>query len=69
MVEPSRPYLERNRLIVVMGHVLVAVPDGPERTRSGTWHTVRWARQAGLEITLLWPDGTRSWEAGQGRLL
>lgn len=38
-------YLVRNRAIVAATNFLIALPDGPERTRSGTWSTVRHARR------------------------
>ncbi|MEU7814068.1 hypothetical protein [Pseudonocardia sp. NPDC049154] len=56
MHEPL-PYLERNRAIVDATECLIAVPDGPERTRSGTWSTVRYARRLGRPVTIVWPDG------------
>lgn len=56
MREP-KPYLERNRAIVDETERLIAVPDGPERVRSGTWSTVRYARRLGRSITIIWPDG------------
>lgn len=51
------PYLERNQQIVRECSVLVACPDGPELARSGTWSTVRFARQMGRPVTVVWPDG------------
>ena len=48
-----KPYLDRNHEIVDSVDLLIAVPNGPERTRSGTWSTVRYARkQARPMITL-----------------
>lgn len=51
------PYLQRNRAIVDCTDVLVACPDGPERQRSGTWSTVRYALRSGKHVTLVHPDG------------
>jgi hypothetical protein len=51
------PYLERNRVIVASCTVLIACPAGPERLRSGTWATVRYAREAGKPIIMVWPNG------------
>ncbi|KZY25629.1 hypothetical protein A3728_18390 [Sulfitobacter sp. HI0040] len=39
------PYLDRNRNIVAESEYIVAAPDGPERVRSGTWATVRYAKR------------------------
>ena len=46
--------LRRNREIVAAVDLLIAAPseDG-EQLRSGTWATVRYARQAGLPIVML----------------
>jgi hypothetical protein len=33
------------------------VPSGPERLRSGTWATVRYARKLRKPITILWANG------------
>jgi hypothetical protein len=63
-VHPERPYLKRNRDIVAGASLLVATPRGPERMRgSGTWATVRYARQAGVPVLIIWPDGTVTEEA------
>jgi hypothetical protein len=40
-----KPYLERNHDIVDETTILIACPNGEERMRSGTWATVRYARQ------------------------
>ena len=50
---PSKPYLERNKDIVDACDILIAVPSGPERLRSGTWSTVRYAREQGREVLIL----------------
>jgi predicted Rossmann fold nucleotide-binding protein DprA/Smf involved in DNA uptake len=62
-VRPQRPYLDRNRDIVAASDVLIACPKGPEQRRSGTWSTVRYARQARLPILIVWPDGEVSDDA------
>jgi len=48
------PYLARNHNMVDMINLLLAVPDGPERPRSGTWATVRYARRVGCSIRNWW---------------
>ena len=51
---PSKPYLARNRDIVEACDVLIAAPkENREQLRSGTWATVRYARQAKKQIVLL----------------
>ena len=41
--EPPKPYLDRNKDIVLSCDILLAFPDGPPILRSGTWSTVRYA--------------------------
>lgn len=48
------PYLTRNRNIVNLCSVLIAVPHEPEVPRSGTWSTVRYARRVGCPIRNWW---------------
>lgn len=57
-IRPELPYLERNRNIVDAAGVLLACPDGPERLRSGTWSTVRYARRQGVTVVVILPDGS-----------
>lgn len=47
------PFLERNHHIVDAVDVLIAAPEGPERLRSGTWATVRYARKKSIPIIFL----------------
>lgn len=51
------PYLERNKNIVNMCDFLIAAPEGEEKTRSGTWSTVRYARKMKKAIYIVYPDG------------
>jgi hypothetical protein len=51
------PYLERNHHIVDETDMLIATPRGPELLRSGTWATVRYARQQGKVIVIIEPGG------------
>ena len=57
---PPKPYLARNRDIVMEGiDGLIAAPkEFVEVLRSGTWATVRYARKAGRRIWIVMPDGT-----------
>lgn len=56
-----RPYLERDRHIVENASVLIAAPreatEPPPRRGQGTWYTVRYARKAGVERYIVWPNG------------
>lgn len=61
---PAKDYLARNRDIVDGASILVACPDGPERTRSGTWSTIRYARSRNIPIIVVWPSGTVTSEKG-----
>jgi hypothetical protein len=54
---PAMPPLTRNRRIVDQCDTLFAAPDGPERQRSGTWSTVRYARKLGKPVVIVSPDG------------
>ncbi len=55
--EPAA-YLTRNRNIVLETQLLIATPDGPERSRSGTWSTVRYARRLSAPWIVIHPNGT-----------
>jgi hypothetical protein len=52
-----KPYLVRDHDIVDNSDYLVATPKGAEVVRSGTWATVRYARELRLPVFLLHPDG------------
>ena len=57
-IREPRPFLTRNRDIVEETEVLLAAPGTDhEVRRSGTWATVRYARQAGRLIWIIYPDG------------
>lgn len=57
VILPERPYLDRNKDIVRAVQKLIAAPDGPERLRSGTWSTVRFAKEIGVRgVVLAWPS-------------
>ncbi|MBC24418.1 MAG: hypothetical protein CMJ32_10955 [Phycisphaerae bacterium] len=48
-------YLPRNREIVHSVDRMIAAPDGPEKQRSGTWSTVRYAKSKGVRgVVLPW---------------
>jgi hypothetical protein len=66
-VYPPRDYLERNQNIVRTTHELFAAPlTEVEQHRSGTWATVRYARQLGKKITLIMPNGSVRIETPRG---
>ena len=54
-VMPVRNYIQRNRDIVDIAQLLVGVPKDPdnEELRSGTWATIRYARQCDKSVVLL----------------
>lgn len=56
-VLPPEPYLDRNKTIVRQVARLLALPDGHERVRSGTWSTVRFAVRLGVPVSICYPDG------------
>lgn len=61
VVLPPEPYIERNHAIVDQTVMLLATPKTrAEERRSGTWATIRYARQALRWIVIVWPDGTWS---------
>ena len=52
-VHGVRPYLDRNRDIARACSVLIALPETlVEVQRSGSWATVRYAREYGKEVLL-----------------
>ncbi len=55
---PSRSHLARNRDIVNACDLLIACPfESVEQTRGGTWYTIRYARNRGTKVTIIYPDG------------
>jgi len=57
-VLPERDYHARNRAIVDASWLVIGCPDGPERDRSGTWSTIRYARQTSARVVVIMPDGS-----------
>lgn len=57
-MEPPRPFLVRDQIIVSRSDLIIAFPDGPERLRSGTWFTVRYALQRKVVVLIVSPEGT-----------
>lgn len=56
MREPAE-YMVRNRNIVLETQVLLTTPDGPERLRSGTWATLRFAKKTKRPWICIAPSG------------
>lgn len=57
----EKPYLERNKDIVLQTNILIATPsEMEERIRSGTWSTIRFARRLDKPIIIFLPDGSKS---------
>jgi hypothetical protein len=56
---PLRAYLDRNQDIVdESDHLLAGPGEMEEERRSGTWSTIRRARERGIPITIVFPDGS-----------
>lgn len=55
---PPKEYLERNLDIVKAVDLLIVVPDGPYRIRSGTWWTFSAAKREGVPTIVINPDGS-----------
>lgn len=53
MVE--KPYLKRNIDIVDNTDILIGCPSGEEIVRSGTWHTIRYAKKQNKKIMMIRP--------------
>jgi hypothetical protein len=57
LVHEPREYLDRNHDIVDESYILIATPSGPEKQRSGTWATIRYAKKKGIMVIVVYPDG------------
>lgn len=63
-VHPVQHPLRRNKIIATRCDVLIATPfEMKEVLRSGTWATIRYAREAGKQLCIVYRDGT--WEGVQ----
>ena len=63
VILPERDYMDRNEDIVKSTQILVATPKGmTEELRSGTWATIRRARERGRPICIIYPNGTYTTE-------
>jgi len=61
-IKDERPYIMRDKDMVDASFIVWACPAGEEITRSGTWTTVRYARNQGKLITIIYPDGKVEYE-------
>jgi hypothetical protein len=57
IIYSSRASLERNGLIVLNSHRLIATPRGSYNPRSGTWYTIHHAVEANKRVYLIQEDG------------
>jgi hypothetical protein len=65
VIHEPLPPLERDAIIARKAELMFATPRGfEEEVRSGTWTTVRRAREAGTPLKVIWPDGSVSEEKG-----
>lgn len=68
IVLPALPYIERNHRIVDACEVVVACPGTESETlRSGTWATMRYARNQHKRLIVILPSGF-TWEAPDAQL-
>lgn len=67
-IHAVRDPLERNRIIANRCNHLIAAPfQMSEVRRSGTWATIRYAREYSKSITIIFPDGSIEEERRDGR--
>lgn len=67
LIHATNKPLDRNRVIAERCNYLVAVPyQMDEIQRSGTWATVRYAREKRKSLTIIFPDGTIKEERRNG---
>lgn len=57
LVHPEKPYLVRDHDIVDICELLLGVPKGPEKLRSGTWATIRYARKINRPRSIIHTGG------------
>lgn len=69
-VRDPKPYLARDADIVLETGLLIAAPRSMKEQRrgSGTWATIRMARQLDRPIFIAWPDGSWTVEWGAAGL-
>ncbi len=56
VIHRPRPYLERNRMIVMQTRFLLACPEqNAPQPSGGTWYTIRWAQSQMRDILIAHP--------------
>lgn len=64
-----KPYFERNRdIVLACGEVYAAPETWQEELRSGTWATVRYARNIGTFVQVVGPDKPAHWWTDEMRM-
>lgn len=57
VLREAKDFHVRDKDIVYESQLLLACPKGSEYNRSGTWTTIRFARNRPSPIKIVWPDG------------
>jgi hypothetical protein len=68
-IAPEKPPMQRNRDIVADSDLILACPPNKERIKkgSGTWATIRFAERAGVDLIIIFPDGSTDEKLSKGR--
>lgn len=63
VITEPKPYLERNEDIIIMCGLLIATPKSmfEEMRGSGTWYTIRKAKEIKRSIIIVYPNGAVRW--------
>jgi hypothetical protein len=66
VVAEEKAPMTRNRDIVADADHMIACPPNKERIRkgSGTWATIGFTERAGVDLTIIFPDGTGTVQPG-----
>lgn len=68
LAEPVAP-MQRNRDVVADSDLLLACPPNFKRIArgSGTWATIGFAEEKGIDVHVVYPDGTIHYSEGNGK--
>lgn len=66
-IRSPKPYLDRNRDIVDASDMLIALPGGPQRPKSGTWYTINYALRQKIPVHICYPDGSADYHLQRER--
>jgi hypothetical protein len=71
VIAEEKAPMARNRDIVVDADHMIACPPNKKRIKSGsgTWATIGFAERLEVDLTIIYPDGTRSFQPGGKRRL